>query len=59
MEAINLELEKLEKADFIEPFIIPYNALTVCVKKLDGTLRVTIDFQMANKNIVNDAYPLH
>ena len=27
--------------------------------KPDGTLRVTIDFQIVNKNIVNFAYPMH
>ena len=58
-KAIKDELFKLEKADFIEPSISPYSAPTVCMAKPDGTLRVTIDFQMVNKNIVNDAYPMH
>ena len=31
----------------------------VCVQKGDGSLCVTIDFQMINKNVINDAYPLH
>ena len=48
-KAIEDELFKLEKADFIEPSISPYSAPTVCVAKPDGTLRVTIDFQMVNK----------
>ena len=43
-KAIEDELFKLEKADFIEPSISPYSAPTVCVAKPDGTLRVTIDF---------------
>ena len=59
MEAIELELKKLEKADFIEPSISPYSAPTVCVKKPDGTLRVTIDFRMVNKKVINNAYPMH
>ena len=59
IEAINEELLKLEKADFIEPSISPFAAPTVCVKKKDGSLRVCIDFRMVNKNIINDAYPLH
>ena len=25
----------------------------------DGSLRVTIDFRMVNKNVINDAYPMH
>ena len=58
-KAIEDELFKPEKADFIEPLISPYSAPTVCVVKPDGTLRVTIDFQMVNKNNVNNAYPMH
>ena len=59
VKAIESELEKLERAEFIEPSISPYSAPTVCVKKLDGTLRVTIDFRMVNKKVINDAYPMH
>ena len=59
IEAINKELTKLEKADFIEPSIFPYAAPTVCVRKKDGSLCICIDFRMVNKNIINDAYPLH
>ena len=59
VEAIESELEKLERAEFIEPSISPYSAPTVCVKKPDGTLRVTIDFRMVNKKVINDAYPMH
>ena len=46
VEAIKLELEKLERVDFIEPYISPYSAPTVCVKKSNGTLRVAINFRM-------------
>ena len=38
VQAINDELEKLEKVEFIEPSISPYSALIVCVKKSDNTL---------------------
>ena len=48
-KAIGDELDKLEKADFIEPSISPYSAPTVCVAKPDGTLRVTIKFQLKLK----------
>ena len=54
-KAIEDELYKLEKADFIEPSISPYSAPTIGVAKPDGTLRVTIDFRMVNKNIMNNA----
>ena len=59
MEAIESELEKHERAGFIEPSNSPYSAPTVCVKKPDGSLRVTINFHMVNKNVINDAYPMH
>ena len=58
-QAIETELEKLERADFIELSISPYSAPTVCIRKPDGSLRVTIDFRMVNKNVINDAYPMH
>ena len=58
-QAIETELEKLERADFIKPLISPYLAPTVCIKKPDESLRVTINFRMVNKNVINDAYPLH
>ena len=59
VEAIESELEKLERAGFIESSNSPYMAPTVCVKKPDGSLRVTINFRMVNKNVINDAYPMH
>ena len=58
-QTIETELEKLERADFIKPLISPYLAPTVCIRKPNGSLRVTIDFRMVNKNVVNDAYPMH
>ena len=58
-QAIETELEKLERADFIKLSISPYLVPTVCIMKPDGSLRVTIDFRMANKNVINDAYPMH
>ena len=58
-KAIKDELFRFEKADFIELSISPYSAPMVFVAKPDGTLRVTIDFWMVNKNIVSNAYPMH
>ena len=49
VKAINGEVEKLEKAGFIEPSISTFAAPTVCVRKKDGSLRVYIDFRMVNK----------
>jgi hypothetical protein len=58
-EAISKELEKMKEANFIEPSISPFAAPMVCVRKGDGSLRVTIDFFMINKNTIANAYPLH
>ena len=35
------------------------SAPTVCVRKPDGTLTVTINFRMVNKKVINNAYPMH
>ena len=53
------ELEKLKKVDFIELSISPFAAPMVCVRKGDGSLQVTIDFRMINKNSINNANLLH
>ena len=59
IEAINDELDKMLKADFIEKSISPFSAFMVCTWKPDGRLQVTIDFRMINKNVINNAYPMH
>ena len=58
-QAILKKLEKMKEVDFIEPSISPFAAPMVCVRKGDGSLQVTIDFRMINKNIINNAYLLH
>ena len=59
IEAINSEMDKMIEADFIELLKSPFAAPTVCVKKKDNSLCVTIDFRMVNKNVINNAYPMH
>ena len=54
-KAIETELEKLEKADSIDSSISPYLTPIVCIKKPDGSQRVTIDFRLVDKNVINDA----
>ena len=43
----------------MKPSISPFAASVVCVRKGDGSLWVTINFQMINQNVLNDAYALH
>ena len=52
-------MEKLEKADYLEPSKSPYSAPIVCIKKPDGSLRVNIDFRMVSNNVVNNAHPMN
>ena len=53
------ELEKMKEVKFIEPSISPFAAPIVCVRKVECSLQVTIDFRIIFKNIINNAYPLH
>ena len=48
----------MKEANFIEPSISPFAAPMLCVRKGDSYLRVTIDFQKINKNVIDNAYPL-
>ena len=47
------------KGSFIEHSAILYSAPAVCVKKPYWSLHMTINFCMVNKNVINDAYPMH
>ena len=49
----------MKKANLIEESISPYASPVVCVPKADGSLRVCINFRMVNRDIINDAYPMH
>ena len=49
----------MKEANFIEPSISLFAAPMVCARKGDGSLNVTIDFGMINKNFIYNAYPLH
>ena len=53
------ELKKMKEANFLEPSIYPFAAPMVCVRKGCSNLRVTIGFQMINKNVIDNAFPLH
>ena len=59
-EANLKEEEKIKEANFIEPSIYPFAAPMVYVQK--GYKRVFVSlliFQMNNKNVINNTYPLN
>ena len=56
-EEIWKKLEKKKEANFIEPSISSFAAFMVRVKKSDSSLWITIEFQMVNKDIINNSYP--
>lgn len=57
--AIQREVEKMKKANFIETSISPYLTPMVCVPKPDRNIWVCIDFRRVNLDVVNDAYTIH
>jgi Reverse transcriptase (RNA-dependent DNA polymerase) len=57
-EAVNAELERMQKMDVIEPSTSEWSAPIVLISKLDGTLRFCIDYCKLNALAVRDCYPL-
>ena len=48
--------KKVEFTEFKESL---FAAHIVCFRKSKGSLRVTVDLRMINKNLINNAYLLH
>lgn len=49
----------MKQANLIEENESPYASPMECVPKPDGQLRFYIDFRIVNKDMVNNAYPMH
>jgi hypothetical protein len=58
LKELQLQLEELLKKGYICPSVSPWGAPVLFVKKKDGTLRPSIDFQQLNKVTVKNKYPL-
>ena len=57
-EILKKELEGLKEKDFIQLSHSPYASPVVMVKKKDGSIRFTCDFNKLNKVTPRDSYPL-
>jgi hypothetical protein len=53
-----MQLEGLLKKGHIRPSVSCWGALVLFMKKIDGTLRLCIDFKQLNKVTIKNKYPL-
>ena len=53
-----MKLEELMKKAYVFPSVSSWGAPVLFVKKMDGMLRLCIDFKKLNKVIVKNKYPL-
>ena len=57
-DAVNQELEEMEKARTIEPSSSPWDAPPRPVRKKDGSMRLCVDYLRLNSVSRQDAYPM-
>ena len=55
---IEIEVEKLQKQDIIEPAASPWSSPVLLLKKKNGDFRFCVDYRGVNKNIKRDVFPL-
>ena len=58
LKELKLQLKDLTDKGFIPPSISPWGVPVLFVKKKDGTLIMCIDYQLLNKVIIKNKYPL-
>jgi hypothetical protein len=52
------QLEELRNKGFICPSSSPWGCPTIFVKKMDGTLRMCVDYRSLNAVTIKNKYPL-
>jgi transposase InsO family protein len=59
LDMIDREVERMVKADILEPAASPYSSNVVVVTKADGSSsRITLDFRLLNQRTYMDKFPL-
>ena len=58
LKELNLKLKDITDKGFNQPSISPWGAQVLSVKKIDGTLRICIDYWQLNKLTIKKKYPL-
>ncbi|BBN69052.1 transposable element gene, partial [Prunus dulcis] len=58
LKELKIQLQELVDKGFIRPSFSPWGAPVLFVKKIDGTMRLCIDYRQLNKVTVRNRYPL-
>nr|GEV97281.1 putative reverse transcriptase domain-containing protein [Tanacetum cinerariifolium] len=58
LEELHKQLKELMDAGYIRPSKAPYGALVLFQLKMDGSLRICIDYQVLNKVTIKNKYPI-
>jgi hypothetical protein len=54
---LKMKLKEMMDKGYIRTSVSPWGSLTIFVKKIDGTLRLFIDYQHLNKMAIKNKYP--
>ena len=58
LNELKSQLKELIDKNYIRPSVSPWGAPVIFVKKMDGTLRLCIDYRQLNKMTIKNINPL-